>query len=111
MSSRAWTTHEVTNQPPPLVGHDVFATDRALAEAAAREGADPDGLGELGRLAGTREAQEWGEQANANPPQLKAFDRYGHRIDEVDYHPAYHELMRTSIAHGIHAAPWAPDES
>ncbi len=105
-------THEVFNQPPPLVGHDVFSSDAVLGEAAAREGVGGAALDEvraLGRLAGSAEAQQWGEQANANPPVLKAYDRYGHRIDEVDYHPAYHRLMSTSVAEGIHAAPWAPD--
>jgi putative acyl-CoA dehydrogenase len=102
-------THEVLNQPPPLAGHDVFTGDVALAEAAAREGAPVEPLVALGRLAGSAEAIGWGEQANANPPVLKAFDRYGHRIDEVEFHPAYHRLMSTAVAEGIHAAPWAPD--
>jgi putative acyl-CoA dehydrogenase len=109
---RSGATHEVFNQPPPLTGHDVFSSDTALSEAARREGiAGPalDDLRGLGLLAGSAEAQRWGEQANANPPVLKAFDRYGHRIDEVEYHPAYHRLMSTSVAEGIHAAPWAPD--
>ncbi len=105
-------THEVFNQPPPLVGYDVFGSDRALVEATEREG---DGLGgdpefsELGRLAGSFEAQEWGRLANENPPQLRSHDRYGNRIDLVEFHPTYHELMATSFAHGLHAAPWADD--
>ena len=106
-----WGTHEVTNQPPPLVDHDVFGTDAALREAAVREGAvDHLGeLGELGRLAGSRAAQEWGRQAEANPPQLHTHDRYGHRIDVVEYHPAYHQLMAAALAHGLHAAAWSDD--
>ena len=102
-------THEVTNQPPPLVGYDVFGADRALAEAVEREGAGwaVDELHELGRRAGSEEAQELGRQAEANRPVLHSHDRYGNRIDRVEYHPAYHELMATAIGHGLHAAPWA----
>jgi putative acyl-CoA dehydrogenase len=105
-------THDVFNQPPPLVGYDTFAADVALQQAVARGAAGawaaPE-LHELGALAGGEQAQWWGEQANANPPQLKAFDRYGHRVDRVDYHPAYHELMRVAIGHGLHAWPWGDD--
>ncbi|HEV7886165.1 MAG TPA: acyl-CoA dehydrogenase family protein, partial [Acidimicrobiales bacterium] len=102
-------THEVFNQPPPLADYDVFAADAALVEALRREGAGwaEDELGELGRVAGSPEAIEWGFQANANPPVLKTHDRYGHRIDSVDYHPAYHSLMQVAVAQGMHAAPWA----
>ena len=102
-------THEVTNQPPPLTGHDVFGADVALGEALAREGAGwaAGELAELGRLAGSPECQEWGRQANANPPVLRSHDRYGNRIDVVDYHPAYHQLMATAVGHGLHAAPWS----
>ncbi len=104
-------THEVTNQPPPLEGHDVFGSDAALAAAVEREAAGwaLAELGELGRLAGTAEAQEWGRQANGNPPVLRTHDRYGNRLDVVDYHPAYHQLMTTSVAHGLHAAPWGDE--
>ena len=110
MTTDPLATHEVFNQPPPLSGYDAFAADRVLGEAVRREGARAgaiDGLHRLGRIAGSPEAQLWGEQANANPPVLKTHDRYGHRADRVDYHPAYHELMRTAVAHGLHAAPWA----
>ncbi len=57
-------------------------------------------------LAGTEEAIGWGFQANANPPQLRTHDRFGHRIDEVDFHPAWHELMKVAVGHGLHALPW-----
>ncbi|MHB1139003.1 MAG: acyl-CoA dehydrogenase family protein [Microthrixaceae bacterium] len=109
--AHAFDTHEVTNQPPPLVDHDVFGTDRALAEGLTREGASwaAAGLHELGVLAGRPESQEWGRQANANPPVLRTHDRYGNRLDVVDYHPAYHELMAVSVGHGLHAAPWAEE--
>ena len=102
-------THQVTNQPPPLSGHDVFGSDVALTEALKREGGEralPD-LHELGLLAGSQEAQEWGRQANTNTPVLRTHDRYGNRLDVVDYHPAYHQLMSVSVSNGLHAAPWA----
>jgi putative acyl-CoA dehydrogenase len=104
------TTHEVVNQVPPLAGHDA-ADDAALLAGLDREGAGwsiPD-LRELGRLAGTEEAAEQGRLANEHPPVLRTHDRYGHRIDEVEFHPAWHELMRTAVEHGLHAAPWADD--
>ncbi len=102
-------THEVFNQPPPLAGYDVFSADAALGEAVDREGARwarPE-LAALGALAGTGGAQELGRLANEHRPVLRTHDRYGHRIDVVEYHPAYHDLMRTSLAHGLHAGPWA----
>ncbi len=103
-------THEVTNQVPPLVGHDTSA-DPALQEALAREGADwaREEISELGRLAGTAEAQEWGRLAERTPPLLTTHDRYGHRIDEVEYTPSYHRLVQTAVEHGLHGAPWADE--
>ena len=102
-------THEVTNQPPPLVDYDVFSADRTLGEAVERYGAGGprETLRELGAKAGSAEAQRWADEANRYPPILRTHDRYGHRIDEVEYHPSYHDLMRTAIGHGLHAAPWA----
>jgi putative acyl-CoA dehydrogenase len=102
-------THEVTNQPPPLEGYDVFEADAALAEAVEREGAGwaVDDLHGLGRLAGSPVAIGWGFDANRHPPELRTHDRYGHRVDEVAYHPAYHELMQVAVGHGLHGAPWA----
>jgi putative acyl-CoA dehydrogenase len=104
------TTHEVFNQVPPLVGHDT-AADPVLLEGVEREGAGwaIDELHELGRLAGSQEAQEWGRLAERVPPRLHTHDRYGHRVDEVEYVPAYHQLMSTAVGHGLHAAPWADD--
>ena len=101
-------THEVANQPPPLEDYDVFGTDAALVEAVEREGAGwaADDLHGLGVLAGSAEAIGWGFDANRYPPELRTHDRFGHRIDEVAYHPAYHELMRVAVGHGLHAAPW-----
>ena len=100
-------THEVTNQPPPLVGYDASA-DPALLTALTAFGAEAAiaRVGEIGRLAGGEPAQEQGRLANENPPRLRTHDRYGHRIDEVEFHPAWHDLMATAIGHGLHAAPW-----
>ena len=104
-------THDVTNQPPPLEHHDVFTSDRALVESVKQRGANwaVDDLSGLGILAGTPEVLEWGRQANRYPPELRTHDRYGHRLDVVDYHPAYHQLMSTAIARGLHAAPWTDE--
>lgn len=101
-------THTVTNQVPPLEGYNP-ATAPMLVEALIREGGDwgVDEVTELGALAGTAEARRWGELADRNRPILHTHDAVGHRIDRVEYDPAYHELMRTAIGHGLHAAPWA----
>jgi putative acyl-CoA dehydrogenase len=100
-------THDVLNQPPPLAGYDV-ADDQAMLGALRREGAGwaEDAIRELGRLAGSAQAQELGRQANEHPPVLRTHDRFGHRIDEVEFHPAWHELMTVAVRHGLHAAPW-----
>lgn len=97
-----------SNQPPPLVDYNVFAADQALREAVEREGAAwaQDWMHELGELAGTQQAIDWGFQTNANPPVLRTHDRFGERIDEVEFHPAWHELMQVAIGHGLHALPW-----
>ncbi len=108
-----YETHEVVNQPPPLTGYDGFGADIALGEAVDRNGAAwaRDELHELGRRAGSADAQDAGRRANENPPVLLTHDRYGHRIDVVRYHPAYHELMATAVGHGLHAAPWVDDRA
>jgi putative acyl-CoA dehydrogenase len=102
------TTHEVRNQVPPLAGHDV-AADPALFEAVEREGAGwaAAELHELGLLAGQPATAEQARLANEHPPVLRTHDRYGNRIDEVEFHPAWHALMDTAVGHGLHAAPWA----
>ena len=102
-------THEVTNQPPPLEGYDVYEADRALVEAVEREGAGWAGtdLHALGRRAGSAEAVALGFAADTHRPVLRTHDRFGHRVDEVEFHPAYHELLGTSVRHGLHAAPWS----
>jgi putative acyl-CoA dehydrogenase len=96
------------NQPPPLVDYNVFAADAPLRESLEREDAGwaHDLVHELGALAGTQQAIDWGFQANANPPQLRTYDRFGNRIDEVEFHPAWHELMKVAIGHGLHSLPW-----
>lgn len=82
-----------------------------LVEALIREGGQwgLDEVNEVGALSASRQAQRWGELADRNRPILHTHDRNGYRVDEVEYDPAYHELMRTAIAHGLHAAPWADD--
>jgi putative acyl-CoA dehydrogenase len=105
-------THIVTNQVPPLQDHNPAASP-VLIEALIREGGEwgLDEITELGALSGSAEAQRWGELADRNRPILHTHDRYGHRLDEVEYDPAYHELMRVAVGHGLHAAPWADDRA
>src|SRR5882757_4628490 len=103
-------THDVTNQAPPLAPYDA-SEDTALLEGLRREGADwaEKDVRRLGHLAGGEEAQQWGEQANRYEPELRTHDRYGNRIDEVDFHPSWHHLLEVAIAEGLGAAPWADD--
>ncbi|KPI18440.1 acyl-CoA dehydrogenase domain-containing protein [Actinobacteria bacterium OK074] len=106
----ARSTHTVTNQAPVLAGYDVFGADRALVEAVERH-VDPVLLGDvraeltaLGRTAGSAQVQEWGVQANENPPRLRTHDRYGHRVDEVEFHPSWHRLLGKGVSAGLTAA-------
>jgi putative acyl-CoA dehydrogenase len=107
-ASRVSKTHEVRNQPPPFEGHDL-AADPALLEAVGREGAGwaVDDLHRLGRLGGTAEPQRWADEANRYEPRLRTHDRYGHRIDEVEFHPSWHRLMEVAVGAGLAAGPWA----
>jgi putative acyl-CoA dehydrogenase len=101
-------THEVLNQAPPFVGTNLFACDPALKEGLAREGggwAAP-GLLALGETLGSAQVQELARLANVHGPRLVSFDRSGRRVDEVEFHPAWHELMGMMIAAGAHSAPW-----
>jgi putative acyl-CoA dehydrogenase len=102
-------THEVQNQVSPLVGYNLFTTDRALAEALQREGGGwaEDQAHRLGEILGGEEAIQWGFDANNNPPVLHTHDARGERIDEVRFHPAWHALMRLSVSFGLHNLPWA----
>jgi putative acyl-CoA dehydrogenase len=100
-------THAVSNQPPPLEGYNVFEQDRALQEALEREGAGwaRERLVALGKEAGGR-ALRWGVEANAFPPVLRTHDRFGNRRDEVEFHPAWHELLGLAVSFELHALPW-----
>ena len=102
------STHEVINQPPALQDYNLFRQDQALVEGVRREGADwaETGLAEFGTLAGAASTIELGFQANENKPVFHSHDRFGHRIDQVNFHPAYHSLMRIAMEHGLHSSPW-----
>ena len=101
-------THDVFNQPPPLENYNVFSADRVLVEATEREGAAwaVGRIEELGAICGRPDTIRLGVAANENPPRLRTHDRWGNRIDEVEFHPAWHELMTLGISHGLHASPW-----
>ena len=103
-------THEVTNQVPSPIGLDLTTTP-ALLEGLHREGAGwaEAEVRELALLANSSEVQEWGRLANEHPPVLRTHDRYGNRIDTVDYLPEYHRLMTVAVEHGLHGSPWADD--
>ncbi|TSD99684.1 DNA alkylation response protein [Skermania sp. ID1734] len=103
-------THEVFNQVPEIVPFDT-SEDPALLEGLRREGAAwAEGeLRELGRLAGSEEVQDWGRLVNEYPPVLRTHDKFGHRIDEVEFHPHWHNLMRVAVEHGLHGTPWRQD--
>ena len=103
-------THTVTNQPPPLTPYDA-SDDPVLLEGLRREGAGwaEEGIRRLGLRAGSAEAQEWADQANRHEPVLRTHDRYGNRVDEVDFHPSWHHLMRTAVAEGLAGTPWSED--
>ncbi|MGJ9412846.1 acyl-CoA dehydrogenase family protein [Aeromicrobium sp. CF4.19] len=101
-------THEVTNQAPPLIEHDASDYPPYI-EALHRHGAADavERVRAVGVAAGSREVQELGELAERHTPQLHTHDRHGHRIDRVEYDPAYHALMRRAVGFGLHGAPWA----
>ena len=101
-------THTVTNQPPPLQDYNLFETDPGLVEALDREGAGwaVRGVRLMGEEAGTAQTIASASAANRHPPELHAFDRYGQRIDEVEFHPAYHELMFMGLQHEPHSIAW-----
>ncbi|HWX86590.1 MAG TPA: acyl-CoA dehydrogenase family protein [Solirubrobacteraceae bacterium] len=112
-----WRTHAVANQAPPLEGIDVYASNLPLVEATQREGAAwvKERASELGKLVGGEDGvggspSLWGRQANENKPVLKTHDRYGNRIDEVEFHPAWHKLMKMGVEHELHALPWRSEQ-
>ncbi|OBJ22741.1 acyl-CoA dehydrogenase family protein, partial [Mycobacterium sp. 1245801.1] len=100
-------THRVSNQPPPL-GSPNLALYPALRDALIREGGGwgVDEVTAFGAVCASPEVQYWSELADRNRPVLRTHDRYGHRIDEVEYDPSYHRLMALAIGNGLHAAPW-----
>ena len=100
---------EVQNQPPPFEPYNLFASDVVLRDAVRREGAGwAEGeLTALGATLGRPEAVQLGFDANKFAPQLRTLDRYGHRLDEVEFHPAWHELLGLAVKSGLHSSPWA----
>jgi putative acyl-CoA dehydrogenase len=106
-----FTTHEVTNQPPPLTPYDAWATDLPLREGLQREGggwAEND-VAAFGPIAGG-ELMQLGFRANENRPKFRPFDAYGNRVDEVEFHPAYHRIMQIGIAHGVANFAWRRED-
>jgi putative acyl-CoA dehydrogenase len=101
-------THQVQNQVPPLAGYDAMDCDPALSTAVEREGAAEalPFLAQLATLMASAEAREHAALANDNPPVLHTHDRYGHRVDEVEFHPSWHWLMKKSVGWGLHGTPW-----
>jgi putative acyl-CoA dehydrogenase len=102
-------THNVTNQPLPFEDVNLFTSDVALQAAVAAAGGEmhAERLSVFGARTGSAETAAWAMQANGNPPQLRAFDRYGRRIDEVEFHPAYHRLMALGVEAGVASAAWS----
>ena len=98
----AMTFEANANQPPPLEPYDLFASDPVLGAAMEREGGDRETMAAFGKSVGTGEVFEWGFLANRHSPELATHDRFGNRIDEVRYHPAYHSLLEMSVSAGIH---------
>ncbi|MDX6677810.1 MAG: putative acyl-CoA dehydrogenase [Solirubrobacteraceae bacterium] len=111
MAALSHHTHEVANQAPPLEGRNLFDDNLALVEALTREGAG--WALERARAAGAAWGAaplRWGFEANEQPPRLKAFDRYGQRIDEVEFHRAWHDLLDLAVRHELHSLPWTSSE-
>jgi putative acyl-CoA dehydrogenase len=101
-------THAVENQPPPLEPYDLFTSDRALVEAVTAEGAGwaKDHIASFGARLGSKEVIGLGFAANENPPTLQTHDRFGNRIDEVNFHPAWHQMLELSVGAGVHSLAW-----
>lgn len=102
-------THDVINQPPHPGDINLYVSDAALRGAveAGGGGQQHSRLAEFGEQCGTVRTRDWARQANDNPPRLKSFDRYGRRLDEVDFHPAYHRLMELGLSNGISGCAWS----
>lgn len=106
------STHEVFNQSEPMTGYNAFSHDVMVREAIGRTGAKAhtDRLSGFGARIGSQEVQDWAARANANPPVFKPFDRFGRRLDEVEFHPDYHNLMELGLSHGVSSAAWTVDQ-
>ncbi len=100
------------NQPPPLEDLDLYAADPVLARFTELEGGGVHErlLHDYGTRIGSAEAFRWGHEANRNDPELRTHDRFGHRIDQVEFHPSWHALMDLSVTHQVHALPWVADD-
>jgi putative acyl-CoA dehydrogenase len=107
----SFTTHEVLNQAPPLEGRNLFEDNVPLVEALAREGGEwaTDRARAVGAAWGSA-PMRWGFEANEHPPELKVFDRYGNRVDEVVFHRAWHDLMALAVGHELHSLPWTAED-
>ena len=105
----AWRTHEVSNQPQPLADCNLFEGNAAMRDALAHHapGLDTTALSRLGALAGSAAMQQHARLANTHSPQLKTHDRFGRRIDQVEFHPSYHALMAAACEAGLHGTPWS----
>ena len=101
-------THQVTNVSHELANYNMYEQDIALQQALHREGGGwaEEELRQFGALTGSADYLELGHLANKYPPEFDTHDRFGHRVDAVKFHPAYHQLMKTAIEHGLHASPW-----
>ncbi len=106
--THGYATHEVLNQPPALAEHDAYGTDATLRAVVSGFGAGwaEQRLHETGRTVGSARVQELARQANRNLPELRTHDRFGHRVDRIEFHPAWHELMGLAIGQGTHALCW-----
>jgi putative acyl-CoA dehydrogenase len=101
-------SRDTANQPPPLAGYDAWSGDRILADAVTREGGAwiaPEAR-KMGELVGSERMQALARDANRHEPELRTHDRFGERVDAVEYHPAYHELMSLAFGAGLHSLAW-----
>jgi putative acyl-CoA dehydrogenase len=103
-----YATHEVLNQPPALADYDVYGSDRLLTRIVKTFDAQwaEQKLHDAGRVVGSAHVQELARQANRHLPELRTHDRFGNRVDRIDFHPAWHELMTLAIGHETHALCW-----
>ena len=108
MTPDAFETHAVENQPPPLEGGSLLAGDAALREGLVREGAAwaEERVACFGEILARPETRALGSDANRHGPELRSHDRFGRRIDEVAFHPAWHAVMALAMEHQVHNLPW-----